>query len=196
MDYDTLRQDFPETISMEQFYKMAHISKRKAKWLLENGVVPCEDNGKRTRRSQIRLADAIAFLERWAAGELGKDIPAGAFSSGVSHDIPEQAYFDSEELTAYLLTLWQDAPDMLTVKQAAALCCYAPTSINHWVQNKRIEAILYFGNNLVSKESLAAFLASPYGQSIAVQSAWHKELMADFCEEMQNSDMTFGVMSL
>lgn len=66
----------------------------------------------------------------------------------------------------------------------------------HWVQERQIKAVLYFGSNLISKESLAAFLASPYGQSIAVQSVQHKELMADFCEEVQNSDMMFGVMSL
>ena len=196
MDYEDLRQEYPDAISMEQFYKIAHISKRKARWLLENGVVPCEDNGKKTNRFQIRMDDVIVFLERRAAGELAGVIPTGAFSSGVTREVPAQAYLDSEELTAYLLTLWQDAPDMLTSKQAAALCGYVPTSINRWVQEKRIDAVLYFGNSLVSKESLATFLASPYGQSITVPSMRHKELMADFCEEMQNSDMTFGVMSL
>lgn len=196
MDYENLRQDYPEAISMEQFYKIAHISKRKAKWLLENGIIPCKDNGKQTRRFRLYLADAIEFLRQREMGELAGVIPVGGFTDSRPREIPAQEYFDSEELTEYLLTLWCDEPDMLMVKQVAALCGYVPTSINRWVQEKQIDAVLYFGNNLISKESLAAFFASPYGQSIAVRSVRHKELIADFCEEMQNSDMTFGVMSL
>lgn len=196
MDYENLRQDYHETISMEQFYKIAHISKRKAKWLLENGIIPCEDSGKQTRRFRLHLTNVIEFLRQREAGALEGVVPVGGFTDSHPRDIPVQEYLDSEELTEYLLTQWQGEPDMLTVKQAAALCGYVPTSINRWVQEKQIEAVLYFGNNLISKESLATFLASPYGQSIAVQSVLHKELMADFCEEMQNSDMTFGVMSL
>ena len=62
MDYEYLRQQYPETISMDQLYRICHISKRKAKWLLENGVIPCTDSGKQTRRFQIRLDDVITFL--------------------------------------------------------------------------------------------------------------------------------------
>ena len=28
-------------ISLEQLYKMLHISKRKASWMLNNGIIPC-----------------------------------------------------------------------------------------------------------------------------------------------------------
>ena len=45
-----LLEIYPETISLEQLFCMCHISKRKARWLLENGVILCEDSGKRTRR--------------------------------------------------------------------------------------------------------------------------------------------------
>ena len=31
-------------------------------WLLENGVIPCEDSGKKTRRFRIKLEDIINFL--------------------------------------------------------------------------------------------------------------------------------------
>lgn len=196
MDYDTLRQDFPETISMEQFYKMAHISKRKAKWLLENGIVPCEDNGKRTRRFQIRLADAIAFLDRQAAGALEGVIPVGAFSGGASRNVPIREYLDGEELKAFLLERWQDEPDMLPTNRAATLCGYTTSTLNRWAAEGRVPSVRYFGSLLYSKEGLAAFLSSPYGQSIAVPSMLHKELMVAFSAEIKNSGMTFGVMSL
>ena len=39
-----------EIITKEQLYKILHISKRRAKFLLDNGYIPCIDTGKKTRR--------------------------------------------------------------------------------------------------------------------------------------------------
>lgn len=40
MNYGYLRQEYPAVISMDQLYRICHISKRKARWLLENGGSP------------------------------------------------------------------------------------------------------------------------------------------------------------
>ena len=64
MDYSYLRREYPETISMDQLYRICHISKRKARWLLEHGVIPCQDSGKQTRLFSIRLEDVICVLEQ------------------------------------------------------------------------------------------------------------------------------------
>ena len=55
MDYGHLREQYPAVISKDQLYRICHISKRKALWLLEHGVIPCEDSGKQTRRFRIQL---------------------------------------------------------------------------------------------------------------------------------------------
>ncbi len=106
MDYEYLRQQYPETISMDQLYRICHISKRKAKWLLENGVIPCKDSGKQTRRFQIQMDDMITFLERQDAGLLREDIPAGIFSSGGRTLEPPRQTLDSGALCAFLLERW------------------------------------------------------------------------------------------
>ena len=46
-DYSALLMEYPEVISKEQVYRICHISKRKATWLLENGIIPCKDSGKK-----------------------------------------------------------------------------------------------------------------------------------------------------
>ena len=176
MDYDYLCEQYPEVISMDQLYRICHISKRKAKWLLENGVIPCEDSGKRTRRFQIHLEDVITFLERWDAGLLQEAIPPGIFSSGGR--TLEQPYqiLDSGALAAFLLERWADAPEVLTVAQTASLCGYGPSAINRWVRDGLVEAVSYRGHNLIFKESLADRLASYEGQTISARSELHKEL--------------------
>ena len=48
--YESIRRKYPEAVSKDQFYQIAHISKATALHLLQNGLVPCKDTGKKTRR--------------------------------------------------------------------------------------------------------------------------------------------------
>lgn len=60
--YEAIRREYPETISKDQFYRIAHISKATALHLLQNGLVPCKDSGKKTRRYTIRTDDVIFYM--------------------------------------------------------------------------------------------------------------------------------------
>lgn len=60
--YESIRRKYPETVSKDQFYQIAHISKATALHLLQNGLVPCKDTGKKTRRYTIRTDDIIFYL--------------------------------------------------------------------------------------------------------------------------------------
>ena len=39
--YDEIRKQYPETISKDQFYRIAHISKATELYLLQSGLVSC-----------------------------------------------------------------------------------------------------------------------------------------------------------
>ena len=60
--YEAIRREYPETISKDQFYRIAHISKATALHLLQHGLVPCKDTGKKTRRYTIRTDDVIFYM--------------------------------------------------------------------------------------------------------------------------------------
>ena len=186
---------------MDQLYRICHISKRKARWLLENGVNPCEDSGKKTRRFKIKLDDVIEFLELRDAGLLDDVMPVGIFSSDEYGYPPRQprTRLDNGALQAFLLDCWVDAPDMLTIPQTASLCGYSVTTLVRWFQKELFAGIRYRGMILISKESLAEWLASDRGQSIQQQSTTHQELIEEFQIqeiEQKNSGMGFGSMSL
>lgn len=188
MDYEKLREEYPKTITMEQFYRIAHISKRKASWLLTNGVIPCEDSGKQTRRFKIHLDDVIEYLQKVQDGTLDVSIPKGIFASGASSR-PPQEYLDCDELKEQFLADWYDAPDMLTIKQASEISGYVGTSILRWVNRKQVKGVLYHERYLVSKESLADFLSSKDGQDIVQKSEFHQGVIAEFMAEQKNSGM-------
>ena len=201
MDYSFLRDQYPEVITMDQLYRICHISKRKARWLLENGVIPCEDSGKKTRRFKIKLEDVIEFLKLRDSGFLDDVMPVGIFSSEGYGYPPRQprSQLDNGALQAFLLDCWVDAPDMLTIPQTASLCGYSVTTLVRWFQKELFAGIRYRGMILISKESLAEWLASDRGQSIQQQSTTHQELIEEFQIqeiEQKNSGMGFGSMSL
>lgn len=194
-DYMTILKDCPETLSLEQFRAVAHISKRKAKWLLENGVIPCKDSGKQTRRFQIQRSDVFEFLRRWDAGEMNVVIPVGIFNSK-STTPRQQTDVEPEELFSFLMEEWADAPDMLTSKQAAELTGYNDNTVNNWAADEKIKSVNYYGRNLISKESLAEYLSSLEGQRITRQSQKHQEIIVALTDREQKSGMAFCTMSL
>jgi integrase len=91
---------------------------------------------------------------------------------------------------------WLGHPDMLTTKQAMELTGYNDTTANNWAADGKIQAINYYGKNLISKESLAKYLSSPEGQRIARPSQAHREMFEAFADREQKSGMAFGAMSL
>ena len=63
--YESIRRKYPEAVSKDQFYQIAHISKATALHLLQNGLVPCKDTGKKTRRYTIRTDDIEFDYDLW-----------------------------------------------------------------------------------------------------------------------------------
>ena len=55
--YEEIKRTFPRTMSKDQFYQVAHISKATALYLLQSGLVPCKDSGKKTRLYTISNRD-------------------------------------------------------------------------------------------------------------------------------------------
>ena len=55
--------DVPDRITKDQLYRICHISKSTARYLLQSGKIPCYYTGKQTRCYQIKKEDVIAYLE-------------------------------------------------------------------------------------------------------------------------------------
>lgn len=62
-DYEEIKKAYPKTMSKDQFYKVAHISKATALFLLQTGLVPCKDSKKKTRRYTIKTKDVISYMQ-------------------------------------------------------------------------------------------------------------------------------------
>ena len=138
---------------MEQLYRIYHISKRKARWLLEHGVIPCQGSGKQTRRFSICLKDVIRFLEQRDAGLLADIIPQGISSTRQFRSTRQ--VLDETGLYAYLLKCWENWLDMLTSRQTSELCRYSMNAFNRWRNLRKVQGVKYRNKLRYSKEPLA-----------------------------------------
>lgn len=85
----------PEIITKDQLYRICHISKSTALYLLRSGKIPCEYNGKKTRCYKIKKKDVIKYLENRKVFPECYSAPAGWYRGNYSikleTKIPESA---------------------------------------------------------------------------------------------------------
>lgn len=183
-DYSYLLDEYPEIISQDQLYRICRISKRKTTWLLENGYIPCEDSGKKTRRFKIRINDVIIYLTKLEKHPESLQTPPGIFSSGAKYRPIKQIQepIDPKRFTKMLTKKWSDFPDALTVREIIELIGYSQSTISDWVMQKKILGIRYYNRYLIPKDSLIKYLAGDGHNKIQPKSEKHKDLIRHYFE--------------
>ena len=186
-----------EIISLEQLYKMLHISKRKAAWMLQNGIIPCEIRGTATHKYAIRKEDVLAYMEK-SAREKRKEIPVGIFNAKKTNN-PRRTessgsdcggYFDDthyklrgKERARFknmLEDLLSAVPDTLTVDEVVTLTGYSRKTILRYARRKYIYAVNIMGKYYISKHSIINYLATDKAFKNAQKSDWHVEIIKTY----------------
>lgn len=160
-DYSDIIQSYPPIITLEQLYKICHISKRKAKWLLETGLIPCQDSGKKTRRFKIRTEDVVTYLTERTINPDKYNAPTGTFNS--NKDTHPKQYscnrtrlfaIDESRYYAYISSLWYDLPDALTTAEIQACTGMKRKTIIQWFEETKVEGTFLYRTYIASKESV------------------------------------------
>ena len=189
-----------EIISLEQLYKMLHISKRKAAWMLQNGIIPCEIRNTPTHKYTIRKEDVLAYMAK-SEREKRKEIPVGIFNAKKTNN-PRRTeptdsncggYFDDthhklrgKERACFkemLEDLLSAVSDTLTVDDVAELTGYHRRTILRYVQRKYIYAVNIMGKLYISKQSIINYLATDKAFKNAQKSERHMNMILMFVEK-------------
>ena len=189
-----------EIISFEQIYKMLHISKRKAAWMLQNGIIPCEIRNSLTHKYSIRKEDVLAYMEK-SEREKRKEIPVGIFNAQKTNnprrtESPDSdcgGYFDDTNdklrgkerarFKEMLEDLLSAVPDTLTVDEVAELTGYHRRTVLRYVQRKYIYAVAIMGKFYISKKSLISYLATDKAFKNTQKSEWHDGVIEEFLKQ-------------
>ena len=189
-----------EIISLEQLYKMLHISKRKAAWMLQNGIIPCEIRNTPTHKYSVRKEDVLAYMAK-SDREKRKEIPVGIFNAKKTNN-PRRTessgsdcggYFDDtnyklrgKERARFKETLedlLSAVPDTLTVDEVAELTGYHRRTILRYVQRKYIYAVNIMGKYYISKQSIINYLATDKAFKNTQKTPWHIAVIERFLEK-------------
>jgi len=135
--YKDLLTEYPECITKEQLYKICHISKETAKCYLDNGFIPCANNGKKPRCYTIATEDVIAFLEDKDANPEKYRLPRSAWSRVRQPILPAKPEEHRGSLLGFYREHYADYPDVLTVDEAAEMVKVTRDTVLKWCAEKK-----------------------------------------------------------
>ena len=177
---DTLEQEiqdllapYPDPMGRTDFRKACHIGTRTSIYLLQSGLVPCENTGKQTRCYKIAKADVAAYLRRRLAEPAYYTPPSGWYKNYPAHKPPAFGLNG-----ALLLTDAARQPDVLDARQIAQVTGYASRTVSRWCTEGRLKAFPYQHTYKVPKEWLLEFLTSEDYNSITRKSKEHYAMTA------------------
>jgi len=173
-------KQYPEYITKNQLYRICHISKKTAFFLLKSDLIPNINSGKKTRQYKIKTVDVIQYLkDRDDFPELYK-APEG-FYKGNNYNKKAPSFnevftkSDLARMQDYYKKLLKDYPDVMTVKQVAVFTGYGTTSVGRWCNKQELKSIFIKQKYLIPQEYLLDFLISKLFIGIAVKSVKHKK---------------------
>lgn len=180
---------YPKGMSKDQFYKVAHISKATALYLLQSGLVPCNDSGKQTRRYRIKTEDVLAYLLEREVDPYKYEPPAGWYSARSYRRKPEDPIeaglkrlddHQQSRLKEYFTEMLSEYDDLLTAEQVSAFLGYAKSTAIEWCDKRRIKCFFISGRYLIPKLSLSVFLSSEESFRIHRKSTVHTGMLTEF----------------
>ena len=167
-------ESIPDVITKDQLYRICHISKSTALYLLQSGKIPCAYTGKKTRCYKIKKEDVIAYLENRKIFPESYSAPAGWYKGNytvkMKAEVPEVVL---EYLRTYYTELLADYPDVLTTQAVSKITGYGTTTINNWCNKGYIKSFKKNNINRIPKVYLAEFFCSTRFRTIIRKSSWH-----------------------
>ena len=173
-DYSQIRESFPPNISLEQMRCICHISKKTARFLVQSGLVPSIDTGKKTRRYTIKTADVIRYLqEREAYPEKYRPY-TGYYADPWNKDpYPRKVTTLRDRLDlgtqkkllryeGFLKKKLEPYPDVLTVREVSEFTGFHHNTVANWCTKGHLQHFQVGKGYVIPKIYLVSFLLSSY----------------------------------
>ena len=128
--------------------------------LLQSGLVPCVQSGKKTRNYTIKMKDIVRYLERREIHPEKYKLPPGSYSGtyAVKPLLPESV--TTEELRKYYIESFRDIPDIVSTREAAELTGATASTVAKWIRTKKLKALSHGPAFIIPKVNLIDFMAS------------------------------------
>ena len=176
-----------KTVTAEEACRILHISKRKCAWMLQNGMIPCDDTGKKTRRYTIRLDDVLAVKNGMEKNPERYVLPVTFTAKEPPKPRKQPSYYLTpdkvpEDFRAWLDDEWYKLADTVTAREISELLGYDGDSVRRWINRSWLKSVHAHGQEIIAREWLMDFMCG-HGFGIVKKSEWHTELLRRYFEE-------------
>ena len=173
--------DKKEYMSGDELYRYLHISKRKMRYLLQNGYIPVIDTGKKTHRYMVKVDDAAAFHQQMLETPDFIFELKGRFNSRKPvAPLLEPTPENCKAFAEYLTELWADLPDALSTKTAASLVGYSFQRVQECVREGLIFGMTIGNVRYCTKDSFIEYVASAERVAVPRRTEKYYTLIRDF----------------
>lgn len=168
----------PEVLNKEQLRKVGHMSKRTALFLLQSGLLPSKNTGKKTRCYQIMKKDVISFFEDYAKNPEKYMAPTNWYSekkmitTGLIRLKPPKK-ISHEKLENYYSEQLADHIELFSVPEVMEFTGYSKSTIVSWITTGKLEALQLPTRFVVPKICLIRWLTSDEYNEIEKMSKKH-----------------------
>ncbi len=145
----------PDVISKEQLYKLCHISKKHARFLLLSGKIPCEKTGKKTWGYRIKKEDVQHYLENRTVKPNLYTVPVHFYKT---QTISPGEKPSPHELREHYEELLKQQPDTLKTKDIAVITGYGPERIYQWCRVGILKCFVINQAYVIPKQHFIEFL--------------------------------------
>ena len=146
---EEIRSNYPETLSLENIRCILRISKRKAAWMLQHGIIKCEISEKKTKQYRVRKRDLFEYLDKLEQGDPSVLTPIGRFNTKepkkprVPQEVLPSIMFAKppDDFRSWLEDEWYKVSDLLLTQDIAQVTGYDKNSAQRWIAEKRLRSV-------------------------------------------------------
>ena len=184
-EIEAIRRTYPRIVSKDQVYRICHISKATALYLLQSGLIPCVDSGKKTRRYRVELDDVIAYLQNREIDPFSYKPPENYYVAKSHPASPhhKQAHIPNDLIPgarSFFEDKLQKFNDVLTTTQVSKFLGYSKTTVVNWYEKQEIKCFFIKNKLIFPKEYLIDFIVSDRCNYIHLKSNRHIALIKEY----------------
>jgi len=166
--YESLREQYPPYISLDQLHRICGIAKRSAKYLIEHEIIPAQDTGRQTWRYKIALDDVIIYLRR--REQVGSMIPCEVVTSrkNQARKISTRKCFaqmvvpgQESEIADYFTFIYASYDEILTTLDVVEMTGLEKSTVLKLLKAGAIQSIMTHPKYLIPKPYLLEFVITP-----------------------------------
>lgn len=182
MDHKPINWDeVPEVITKEQLWKLCHVSKNTARFLLQSGKIPCIYSGGKMRCYKILKKDVITYIANRDVSPEYYAVSEGRYANSSRHRISSTHITEiKEDMHNYFTYLLRKYPDVLGNEMISNVTGYSKTAINDWCKKGYLRHFVIKSKNMIPKIYLIDFFCSAYFRTITRKTAWHRKSLISY----------------